>query len=112
MTELQRTSLALAAAAAIGMILGLLLPPTSSVLLFIVGWIALYPVARATFLRDIAHWRYWAGLPVGLLAGWGTYNAIGDGPAPLWFTVAVLLAASLGALWQGIRRDRSRGAQS
>ena len=52
---------------------GMFMPntPSARTIQFVVFWIALYPVARLLWFASVPVWRYWAGLAVGTLVGWG-----------------------------------------
>lgn len=109
--EQTRVLLAFAGALLIGAIAGLIVPISNTVLLYTVLWVALYPIARVTFLRGLPAWRHWAGLPVGLVALVLLRGVTADAPPP-WFTVIVLVTVTFAALRQAGRHaphNRARG---
>jgi hypothetical protein len=78
--------------------------PVSSFLVAAIGWYVLYPVARLTWARNIAEWRYWSigalmsvAVPVLEEARRAT---VGPELAPLvpWLTAAIMIAVLVAAL--------------
>ena len=76
----------------------------TSFLVAAIGWYVLYPVARLTWLRGSAEWRYWligAVLAVGAPLLEGVRRAqLGSGPSPIfqWLTAAIMIAVLIAAL--------------
>ena len=75
------------------------------------GWFVLYPVARLTWLRGIAEWRYWAAggvitLGAPLLYVVRRQNGLDPIPWPLsWFPAALMLIVVAALLRRGLRRQ-------
>jgi|RhiMetdeSRZDD1v2_1073273.scaffolds.fasta_scaffold01940_12 hypothetical protein len=91
------------------------LPPgttTTSFLVASIGWFVLYPVARLTWAREMAKWRYWligavmaVGVPLGESA---RRSQFGPGPSPIlqWLTVGILAAVVIvGLVRMRFRRE-------
>jgi hypothetical protein len=84
----------------------------TSFLVASIGWYVLYPVARLTWARDVAEWRYWL---VGALISVGAplldsvrRTQLGPGLSPIlqWLTVGILAAVVIvGLVRMRIRRE-------
>jgi hypothetical protein len=118
MTDNARYVVAVAFFAAGAIVMAILLtqlPPAGAVSSFLVaaiGWYVLYPVARLTWARSIAEWRYWSiGALMSLavpVAEEARRDTIGPDLAPLvpWLTAAIIIAVLVAAL---IRMRSRRG---
>ena len=71
-------------------------PPVRARLAFGSMWLALYPLARRTYFKGLPTWRYFVGLPLGLLTGFVIISLV-VGPSEMVgnATLNVVLAAIL-----------------
>jgi hypothetical protein len=76
----------------------------TSFLVTTIGWYVLYPVARLTWARNIAEWRYWLigalmSVTVPIIEG-ARRAQLGPEPSPIlqWLTAAIMIAVLVAAL--------------
>lgn len=110
-------ALAFLGAVLIGFVTQMFVPdaPIGRTLVFLAFSAAFYPVARSLWLAEVPAWRYWAGVGLGALVGWGldawrTGGALSQG-ANQWIgaiVAALATAAVLYGAWKAAHRsDRS-----